>query len=102
MDSPLTTLVDAAVEQWDKRHSWNVDILNGYLEKYESIFETFGMFPIGLRAVDSTGRIPYHKRIDGLLGIVSMNIEIIKAKQSKIHQFIEGTSTINFFRRGFQ
>lgn len=82
----MNDITNAAVEDWEKRSTWSTEVLNAYLDKHEDTFVTFGLFPKGLRAITSncTERIPHHKRIDGLLGIVSMNIEIIKAKRARI------------------
>ena len=63
------------------------DLWNKFIDKYEDEFLTFGKFIHGLRAVpDGTGTIdtPAHLRVEGVAGIVSMNIEIFRRIISRI------------------
>ena len=77
-----------AVDKWDWRvkggFPWSVEILNDFLNKYEAVVKHYGgMFPIGLRAVSEPSLAPYHQRIDGVLGIVSMNMERLRAVKAQ-------------------
>ena len=57
------------------------DLWNKFIDKYEEEFLTFGKFVRGIRVVPDgtqTSDTPAHLRVEGVAGIVSMNIEIFR------------------------
>lgn len=83
-------IISAAVKEWDeheKKYPWGIESLNEYISRHESTFETFGKFTRGLRVKlfnPNTGqplaKVPRHETMDGVLGIVSLNIYILRLK----------------------
>jgi hypothetical protein len=76
--------VVACIGAWDFRenggYGWSIDVLNDFLNKYESVLQSV-YFPKGLRVQQGTGNnIPRSQRIDGMLGIVDMNIRVLRSR----------------------
>lgn len=66
------------LEEYDSRWSWTTDVLNRYIDRYESFFVYISKhFRRGMR-VKSGYNVERHYTIDGLLGIVSFNIEELR------------------------
>lgn len=80
--------ITACLEDWDyfSRYPWSTDNLNAFIVKHESTLVTSGgLFLQGLRATSSTeSSIPRRQRIDGLLGIVDMNIFVMRQRYSQM------------------
>lgn len=71
--------IKAAVNEWDNAGGmFSNESLNRFIEKHEGTMVTFGMFVRGLRVKPQTTE--YHEKLDGVLGIVSMNMYILRAK----------------------
>ncbi len=58
--------------------------INIYIDEHESTLVTFGLFPRGLRVISAehTGMLHngYHHTVDGMRGIISMNVELLRRK----------------------
>lgn len=73
----------AAVEDWNNVDFNSRDNMNLFIEKHESTLITFGMFPKGLRIIPVKTedlQNSFHRTPDGIRGILSMNIEILRRR----------------------
>ena len=79
----------ACISDYDYRtqYAWSTEHVNVFLEKHEGILISTGCFVQGLRAKSEIGGyIPYRERIDGILGIIDMNIMLLRKKLAQIQQ----------------
>lgn len=79
MDVVINAAISAAIREWDE------DALNRYLDKHESTFLSFGLFVRGLRSSASTVMPSRYKRCfhntpDGIRGIISLNVALLRQK----------------------
>ncbi len=77
----------AAVDEWDehiaKYGGFGEIRVNTYIEKHEATFVCSGLFLGGLR-VKSGYNLKPHETIDGVAGIVSMNVEVLRNRNKQI------------------
>ena len=75
----------ACLNEWDAfGYGWTIDSINEFIEKYEGVFlNSGGLFLRGLRAKVGANVQP-HQTIDGVLGIVSMNIYVLRNRLIQI------------------
>ena len=82
MDEVLI-IMKSFVDEWKSINTYDRTCINRYIEKYEGLLVGSGAFVKGIRIKPvnseqlSTMR---HYTLDGVLGILSMNVELIKNK----------------------
>ena len=79
----LNDAVKQILTDWKYIDPFDNVSVNQFIDKYEFIFMTYGLFFRGLRVEPvSTDDLSdsRHKTLDGVLGILSMNICILKKK----------------------
>ena len=71
-------VISTCLGDWDENGlNWNMDSINQFIEKYEGLFLTSsGLFVKGLRA--KVGNVQPHQTMDGVLGIVSLNVFVLR------------------------
>lgn len=92
MADELNTMIFTMIGEWyANSENYSLEFVNRFLEKYEGLLISFGLFIRGIRATDENlgprhdrhdcvldqrdvNIVPYHNRLDGVLGIISMNI----------------------------
>ena len=74
--------VDACIRDWDvienSEYGWSIDVMNTFLDTHEMTLQS-ASFVKGLRVLPGTN-VPYSQKIEGMLGIVEMNIRILKSR----------------------
>lgn len=75
------------IAEWEALHvvgGFDHDILNRFIAKHEDLLACYGLFLWGVR-VKEMARLPQaHETFDGVMGIVSMSIQVIKKKANGI------------------
>lgn len=87
MNNIIQESIVACLSDYDYRtqYAWSTEHVNVFLEKHEGILISTGCFLKGLRAKSQIGGyIPYRERIDGILGIIDMNIMLLRRKLAQI------------------
>jgi hypothetical protein len=77
------SIISAAITDWEIVNAWNTEAVNQYITRHESTLLTFGLFMRGLRvspvSTDLLHR-DYYRTLDGVRGIITMNIAILRIK----------------------
>jgi hypothetical protein len=73
--------MEDAISDWSDVDQWNAASFNDYLEKHETTLTFYGLFPKGLR-VKGTHDVQndFHHTIDGMRGIICMNLQLFRNK----------------------
>ena len=77
----LEYVISSAICDWEQCDLHSHKQINKYIEQYENVFVTFGLFQRGLRIKPvSSDRLiyEYHHTLDGVKGIVSLNVAILR------------------------
>ena len=76
-------ILRATVENWDKLNREgrliNEYWINDFIDRHESVLLTYGLFVSGIRVRESQNNSLHHT-VQGVLGILSMNIELFRRK----------------------
>lgn len=86
MEGQLEKIMESAINDWENCDMFSAAKLNDYIERYEDLFITLGFFQKGLRIrpVPSSMLITsYHHTLDGMKGILSLNVAILRRKIEK-------------------
>jgi len=83
--SILDALLGPLTADWDELDVLSIDAINAFVDRWETAFVTFGCFVKGLRV-----RTVYihelhdcrHCTISGMLGILALNMAVLKTKQN--------------------
>ncbi len=82
----LEIAISTAMSDWKDCNFWSSDEMNQYLTRHESTFLSFGAFVRGMRvkpvATDAL-QSEFHHTLDGMRGVISMNIAILRVKKSQ-------------------
>lgn len=88
-DQAITEAMKGVCKTWDENilldREWTNDEINKFLDLCEGTLINFGIgFVKGLRIIDNSNNRhphpPMHQTREGVLGIVSLNIHVIKKK----------------------
>ena len=77
----MQVVIETTLKVWNElvsTSSLNMSNVNEFIDEYEFVLCQYGSFLKGLRADPNSNE--YHKTIEGVLGIVSMNMEMMKLK----------------------
>ena len=83
--SILDALLGPLTADWKALDTQSMDAINAFIDRWETAFVTIGLFVIGLRV--RPVRTPElhdcrHCTIDGMLGILALNMTVLKTKQN--------------------
>ena len=96
MNFDLQKHINNAIEEWERLDYYNYynrNSVNTFIDKYESVLVSCGMFMRGLRVEPvPTNELAQnrHKTLDGVLGILSMNMYIFKEKNYQLEELPKG------------
>ena len=80
----INAAISAAIVEWTEAAQWFPEDMNRYISRHEGTFVSFGMFVRGTRVRPVATAFldrDYHHTLDGMRGIICMNLALLRLKQ---------------------